>query len=168
MKKLFYSVLTVVMFTFVGVVFAQDLILTKIGSLSAVGVDYSNVEYSGAIPTLEGTASPSAIVYIKIKTSTDLVVAATPSGVWEFTPGVLDPGANTIEITSGIETLSFTLNYNATPAAEVTPTPIPEELPAAGIWEYYLPIIGMGLTVVFFGKFLKGKMLSWEGKKNGL
>ena len=167
MKKIFYSIWAIVMFFFVGDVFAQEFALTKIGVLSTVGVDYSNVIYSGAIPTLQGTATPSSIVYIKIKTSTDSTVAASPSGIWQFTPGVLDMGPSLVQITSGLASLSFTINFNATPSAAptATVTPVPTELPSTGIWEYYLPIIGMGLTVFFFGKFLKDKMLSWEGKK---
>ncbi len=157
------------LFLFAGAVFAQDLTLTNIGVLSTIGVDYSNVIYSGAIPNLQGTASPSAVVYIKIKTSTDATVAASPSGTWQFKPGVLDKGVSAVEITSGTQTLTFSIEFNATaaatPTATPTATPATSELPAAGIWEYYLPIIGMGLTVFFFGKFLKDKMMSWEGKK---
>lgn len=165
MKKIFYSVWVLALFIFTGVVLAQELALTRIGVLSTVDVDYSNVVYSGAIPTFEGTASPSSVVYIKIKSSTDATTAASPSGVWQFTPGVLDAGVSAIQITSGSESLAFFLTFNATPSATPTPTPIPTELPDAGVWEYYLPIIGMGLTVFFFGKFLKGKMMSWEGKR---
>lgn len=158
-------------FVVVGVVWAQDLTLTKIGVLSTVGLDYSVVNHSGTIPSLEGTASPAAQVLIKIKTSTDATTAASPSGVWKFTPGVLDPGSNTIVITSGLQSISFVLNFNATVAATPTatptavPTPIPDELPATGVWEYYLPAIGVGFLVLFLGRNIKDRMLAWEGKK---
>jgi len=80
---------------------------------------------------------------------------------------VLDPGISTIVISSGLQSITFNLNFNATPAATptATPTSTPTELPAAGVWEYYLPIIGAGLVIFFFGKFLKNQMLFWEGKK---
>jgi hypothetical protein len=151
----------------VGVVMAQDLTLTKIGGVSTVGVDYSTVNFSGTIPTLEGTASPAAEILIKIKTSTEATVAASPSGVWKFTPGVLDLGNSTILITAGQQSISFNLIFNATPSASptATPSPIPDELPASGVWEYYLPVIGAGILVLFLGKYIKDKMLSWEGKK---
>ena len=154
-------------FALAGVVWAQDLTLTRIGVLSTVGVDYSIVNYSGSIPTFEGTASPSAQVLIRIKTSTDATVAASPSGIWKFTPGVLDAGSSTVEISSGLQSLSFALVFNATPSATptATPTPIPDELPASGVWEYYLPAIGMGVVVLISGKKLKDKMMAWEGKK---
>lgn len=149
-----------------GVVWAQDLTLTKIGELSTIGVDYSIVAHNGTIPTLEGTASPAAQVLIRIKTSTDATIAASPSGAWKFRPGVLDPGHNAIVITSGLQSISLVLNYNATPSAtpSATPTQVPDELPASGIWEYYLPGIGLGFLILFFGKNIKKRMVDWEGK----
>ncbi|KKT30529.1 MAG: hypothetical protein UW41_C0001G0032 [Candidatus Collierbacteria bacterium GW2011_GWC2_44_18] len=169
MKKIIYIFWTLGLFLSVGMVFAQELSLTRVGVLSTVGVDYTNISYSGAIPMMEGTASPSSIVNIKIKTSTDATLAASPSGNWSFTPGVLDPGVSTVVITSGLQSITFNLNFNATPAATPTATPtaspVPTELLATGVWEYYLPIVGTGLMVFFFGKFLKKQMLFWEGKK---
>ena len=169
MKKIITTIFGLVLFLAVGVVYALGLTLTKVGVLSTVGVDYSLIDYTGAIPTLEGTATPSALVLIKIKTSTEATVAASPSGVWRFTPGVLSLGSSPIVITSGSQSISFTLNFNATPAAvptaTATPTPVPEELPDAGVWEYYLPVIGAGILVLFLGKYIKDKMLSWEGKR---
>lgn len=150
-------------FVLAGVAWAQDLTLTKIGVLSTIGVDYSIVNYSGTIPTFAGTASPSAQVLIRIKTSTEATMAASPSGAWQFTPGVLDMGGSTIVISSGLESLSLTLNFNATPSA--TPTPIPDELPASGVWEYYLPVVGLGFLVLFLGKNIKDRMMAWEGKR---
>lgn len=155
------------LFSAVKIAQAASLILTKIGVLSTVGVDYSVVTYSGGIPTFEGTATPSSQVLIKIKTSTDATTAASPSGAWSFTPGVLDKGNSVVVITSGVESLSLTLIYNATPSATptATPTAVPTELPASGVWEYYLPVLGGGLLILFFGKYLKDKMVDWEGRK---
>jgi len=169
MKPPFYLFWAGVLFFSIGMVFAQELSLTRVGVLSTVGVNYDNISYSGAIPVMEGTASPSSIVYIKIKTSTDATEAASPSGAWSFTPGVLDLGISAIVISSGLQAITFNLNFNATPAATPTATPtaspVPAELLATGVWEYYLPIVGMGLMILFFGKFLKKQMLFWEGRK---
>lgn len=149
-----------------GSVMAQDLTLTKIGQVSMIGVDYSTVNFSGAIPTLEGTASPAAEVLIQIKTSTTATTAASPSGVWKFTPGVLDLGSSAIVISSGQQSISFNLIFNATPSATPTATvsSVPSELPAAGVWEYYLPVLGLGIGVLFLSKYLKRGMQSWEGR----
>lgn len=169
MKKLILLLLGSILFLSAGVVFALDLTLTRVGVLSTVGVDYSLIDYTGTIPTFEGTASPSAQVRIKIKTSTDATIAASPSGVWKFTPGVLSAGSSSIVITSGTQSIAFVLNFNATPSATptatATPTVIPTELPSSGEWEYFIPVIGMGLAVLFLGKYIKDRMLAWEGKK---
>lgn len=154
-------------FVFAGLVMAADLTLTKIGVLSTVGIDYSTVDYVGGIPTFEGTASPGAQVAVKIKTTTAYVMTASPSGIWQFVPTSLDAGSNAVVITSGEQSLAFVLNFNATPSATPTATPtavvVPTELPDAGVWEYYLPAIGVGLLILFAGKYLKDKMHKWEG-----
>lgn len=160
-------ILALVFLTLAGSVRAIDLALTKIGSLSTIGVDYSIVNYSGGIPSFEGTASPGAQVLVRIKTSTDATTAASPSGVWKFLPGVMDPGGNQIVITSGSQTIAFVMNFNATPSSvpTATPTAVPAELPKSGEWEYFIPIVGAGLSILFLGRYIKGKMLAWEGKK---
>lgn len=162
-------ILGISLFGLVGIVWAQELTLTKIGSTSTVGVDYSVVDHTGAIPSFEGTATPAATVTVNINTAADSTVAGSPSGTWRYTPTSLSVGSNTIVITSGSQSLSFVLNYNATPAATptatATPTPIPDELLATGVWEYYLPVIGIGLGIIFLGNHLKEKMIAWEGKK---
>lgn len=165
--KLVIWLLALFLLSAVKVVWAASLVLTKIGVLSTVGVDYSIVTYTGGIPTFEGTATPSSQVLIRIKTSTDATTAASPSGAWSFTPGVLDKGSSAVVITSGVESLSLTLIYNATASAtpSATPTAVPTELPATGVWEYYLPVLGGGLLVLFLGKYLKDRMVAWEGRK---
>lgn len=165
MKKILSIFWLLVLFFSVSYVFAAELTLTKIGILSTVGVDYSSVIYTGTIPTLEGTATPGATVFIKVKTSTDATVAASPSGVWQFTPGVLDPGTSAIIVSSGEQSLAFLLTFNATPSPTLTatPTPVIDELPEAGVWEYYIPAFGLGIAVLFLGKWVREKMVAWEG-----
>ncbi len=165
MKKLLSIFWLAVLFLSAGYVFAVDLTVTKIGVLSTIGVDYSNVVYTGGIPTIEGTATPSATVLVKIKTSTDATVAASTSGIWQFTPGVLDPGPSTVVITSGSQSITFVIDFNATPSATPTATPAPEitELPESGVWEYYIPAFGLGIAVLFLGKWIREKMSAWEG-----
>ncbi len=153
-------------FSFVGLVMADNLTLTKVGVLSTVGIDYSTINYTGGIPTLEGTASPGAQVSVKIKTTVGYTTTASPSGIWQFVPASLDTGSNPIVITSGTQSLAFVLNFNATASATptATPTAVPTELPSSGVWEYYLPVIGVGILVLFLGKYIKHKMHKWEGK----
>jgi hypothetical protein len=145
-------------------VLAYDLTLTGVGDQSTLGTNYSLVRVVGGIPTLVGTASPSAQVGVKIKTVLNYATAST-SGVWRYVPTTLDQGDNQIVITSGVQSVSFVLSFNATTSATtVTPTVLPDEsaLPGAGVWEYYIPAIGIGIGVYLLGRFGKKRMQKWE------
>ncbi len=152
------------MFFGVGVAMAEGLTLTRIGVLSTVGIDYSVVDYVGGVPLFEGTASPGAQVAVKIKATTNYVTTGSQSGIWQFVPAALDAGSNPIVITSGDQSLAFILNFNATISATPTATSIPEELPSAGVWEYYLPVVGAGILILILGNQVKKRMYRWEGK----
>lgn len=154
------------LFVFLGfakLLFAYDLTLTKIGTLSTIGADYSLVSYTGAVPGLEGTATPAATVAVKVNSTTTNVIAATASGIWTFTPASLNSGDNAIVITSGAQSISFTIRYNMS----VTPTPTSTmsavtELPDSGVWENIALGVGGGLLVMYFGSWLKKKIQIWE------
>lgn len=164
MKKI--AVTLFQLFVFLGlakILFAYDLTLTKIGTLSTIGADYSLVSYTGSVPGLEGTATPAATVSIKVNSSTSNVIAATASGVWTYTPTSLSIGDNAIVITSGTQSISFTIRYNTS----VTPTPTSTmsgvtELPDSGVWENIAIGVFGGLGVMYFGWWLKRKMHTWE------
>ena len=142
-------------------VLGYDLTLTAVGTQSTLGTNYSVVNYFGGVPTLIGTASPSAQVGVKIKTLLNYTTASV-SGVWQFVPTSLDQGENSIVITSGTQSISFLLNFNATTSA--TPSALPDEstLLDAGVWQYYLPVIAAGLGVYLLGVFGKKRMQKWE------
>lgn len=142
-------------------VWGYDLTLTTVGTQSTLGTNYSVVNYVGGVPTLVGTASPSAQVGVKIKTLLNYTTASV-SGVWQFVPTFLDQGENSIVITSGTQSISFLLNFNAT--ASATPSALPDEstLLDAGVWQYYLPVIAAGLGVYLLGVFGKKRMQKWE------
>ncbi len=145
-------------------VLAYDLTLTSVGVLSTLGTNYNVVNYQGGIPMFVGTASPSAQVGVKIKTLLNYTTAST-SGVWQYVPTTLDQGDNLVVITSGVQSISFTLRFNATAASEMaTPAALPDEstLPGAGVWEYYIPALAAGLGVFFLGKYGKKRMQNWE------
>jgi len=142
-------------------VFGYDLTLTAVGTQSTLGTNYSVVNYYGGVPTLVGTASPSAQVGVKINTLLSYASAST-SGVWQFVPNTLNQGENTVVITSGTQSISFLLNFNAT--ASATPSALPDEstLLDAGVWQYYVPLIATGLGVYLLGVFGKKRMQKWE------
>jgi|GEM_PF-1638879 hypothetical protein len=149
----------------VSCVEAYDLTLTNIGSVSTLGTDYSLTSYTGGVPTFVGTASPSAQVSVKIKTLLSSVVAST-SGVWQFVPSSLDQGDSLIVISSGTQSITFTLRFNATASATLSavPTSLPDEstLPSVGVWQYYILAVGIGFGVFFLGRYGRKRMQKWE------
>lgn len=166
MKKYISLLLLSLGFLFsVSAVLAYDLTLTSVGSVSTLGTNYSLVDYKGDIPKLTGTASPSAEVAIKIKTLLSHTTASI-SGVWQFTPTALDQGDNLIVLSSGVQSVSFTLRFNATASATLSGTPAvvadESELLETGIWDYYLLILAIGVGVIFFGNYVKKRMHKWE------
>lgn len=164
MKNILISILIILVFGLAGFVYAYDLTLTKIGTLSTIGADYSLVSYTGSIPGLEGTATPAATVAVKVNTTTTNVIAATSSGIWSFTPTSLNSGDNTIVITSGSQSLNFVIRYSATTTTTTVSTSSSEvtELPESGAWENILFGVLAGVGVIGFGGFVKRKMHFWE------
>lgn len=162
-KKIIIFVFLFGFFCLYKSVLAYDLTLTKIGTLSTIGADYSLVSYTGSIPSLEGTATPSASVSILVNSVVSEVIAATSSGVWTFTPESLSSGDNAVTITSGTQVISFTIRYTGT--VTVTPTATVSastNLPESGVWENIVIGVFLGLCVLFLGSWLKRKMIVWE------
>jgi len=163
MKNILLSFLIVLVFGLVGFVYAYDLTLTKIGTLSTIGADYSLVSYTGSVPGLEGTATPAATVAIKINTTTTNVIAATASGIWSYAPTSLNSGDNTVVITSGTQSLNFVIRYSATVTTTVsTSSSTVTELPESGTWENILFGVLAGFGVIGIGFWAKKRMHVWE------
>jgi hypothetical protein len=152
-------------FVFARQVMAYDLTLTSVGTISTLGTNYSVVSYSGGIPALSGTASPSANVGVNINAILNYTTAST-SGVWQYVPSVLNQGDNVVVLTSGVQSITFNLRFNATNSGTLmaTPAAIPDEsnLPGTGVWEYYLPAIAAGLGVLWLGRYGRKWMQKWE------
>ncbi len=169
-KYLFYIFTAIVFLGTVGVVWAYDLTLTKIGTLSTIGADYTLVSYVGAVPSLEGTATPAATVSVKVNSTTSNTIAATTSGIWTFTPAALNAGDNLITITSGTQSIIFTIRYSATVtptasiSAAITTTTAETTLPETGTWENILYGVLAGVGVWFLGRYVKKEMHKWEGR----
>lgn len=166
MKKIILvSVFLSLFLLVIGKVWAYDLTLTAVGSQSTLGTDYSLVTYVGGVPSLVGTASPSAQVGVRINTVLNYTTAST-SGVWQYVPTSLNQGDNTVVIASGTQAITFTLRFNATASATLSATPVvvadETELVGAGVWEYYLPALALGLGVWYLGRYGKRRMQKWE------
>jgi hypothetical protein len=88
--------------------FAAGLALTGIGALSTGGAVYSEWWYTGENPTLAGTAGESASVTVTVEENSQ-TVTADGSGNWSA-PTATPTGDYSVSISSGGETLSFTLH----------------------------------------------------------
>jgi len=155
------------MFLLTSPVLAYDLTLTKIGTMSTIGADYSLVSYIGAIPALEGTATPAAQVAVTINTATAYVIAATASGVWQYLPTVLSAGDNNILVVSGTQKFDFILRYNSTATIALAPIVATSStaittLPQTGALEYVVFGLVAGAVVWYLGRDVKRRMRVWE------
>ncbi len=169
MKKVLINLLLLVALAFgASKVFAYDLTLTKIGTLSTIGADYSLVAYTGAIPGLEGTATPAASVTVIVNSTASSVLAATASGVWSFTPATLKTGDNQVTLLSGTQTINFIIRYSPTTTTTTTTSTSSSSvtsLPEAGVWENVAISVVLGVAVFYLGGLVRRKMHIWENGK---
>lgn len=162
MKKIF--LITVVFLTFIVLAsktaWAAYLTLTRIGTLSTAGLNYSTYTVTGAVPDFSGTATPSALVAVTVNAVT-ATTSANLSGVWAVIPNNIVTGNNSVSIASGNEVISFILSY--TPSAIPTPTLTPEiatvsSLPKSGGYTWPLVIVLTGVGVFLVGRKIRGKV----------
>jgi len=157
-KKLFAPLFIFLVFLFSPLsILAVDFQITYIGTLATEGKNYSQWWYSGTQPTLKGTGTAGASVEIKIDETTGTTTVGE-DGLWSFTPTTtLTEGDHQVTLTSGAETLSFTLtigqqpsiaSQETTPAAEAT-----SSLPVAGNLNYTLAILILSGAFLFSGVF---------------
>ncbi len=126
------------MFLFSTTVAAQSLGITSIGGVPTTGT-ITTWTHQGFNPVIVGTATPSAMVRIDIGSATSSTTAAT-SGAWSYQPTGLDAvGSYAFSVSSGGQSILFTLGISATASATPTPTPsstasaeLPATLPQTG------------------------------------
>lgn len=156
--SIFLSLVIFVLFTKTS--WAAYLSLTRIGTLSTVGTIETSYSYAGALPDLSGVATPGATVAITVNAVTATTSAAV-SGIWIFRPTNIVGGTNTVSIASGVESLSFLLQYTPTPTATPTAT-VPEAssgaLPETGVFGWPLFLVGIGVTIFIIGSKYKEKI----------
>ncbi len=103
------SVFVLTFFLSLNIALAAGLTLTGIGTVDTTGKSYPQWWYTSLRPTLKGMAAPSAQITITAGALSG-TVTADASGNWSWVPTQdLTAGDNAIKITSGTDTLSFTL-----------------------------------------------------------
>lgn len=148
---------------------AASLAVTKIGS-TTTPASFTQWTYTAANPTLEGTATASATVNIKIADQ-DFSTTANTTGTWMYTPTTLgQTGSYPVVITSGSETKSFTLNISlsSTSSSSTTSTAsattkggveYPDTLPQTGVFSTTLLLVLGGITFIGAGAFLYWRLI---------
>ncbi len=146
--------------------FATGLAVTSIGNLdTSTGTFYNAWWYTKENPTLSGTAGANATVTVDIDGNLYTTTADT-LGNWSYTPTTLTTGNHTVTVTSGTETVSFSLEIGsdtstAGTATSPTPTTAPTTLPDSGVGSITVFMILGALVATGVGTysfvFTKGK-----------
>lgn len=153
---IFTGVLVALMFS-VTVALAATLQITSIGGVSTGTGPLTTFETTQKSPTFVGTAPIDATVDIKID---DLTVAAlaNASGAWSYTPTNLADGNHPVQISSNLETVSFTLvvkpSTTTTSTSSATKGGVSTrsaELPKSGAFENTVLLIAAGVFLMGFG-----------------
>jgi hypothetical protein len=128
---------------------AAGLQLTSIGTLNISGKTNTEYWYAKVNPKLTGQADPSSIVSIIIDTSS-YSASASATGAWSYTPTTLTTGDHDVSLTSGVDSLSFTLHIGSA-APTATPSSSPKTLPVTGALSNTLLLLGLGAGLVILG-----------------
>ncbi len=160
-KKLLALAVLVLSLTLVSPAFAAGLAVTSIGNLdTSSGTFYNAWWYTQENPILSGTAAPSASVSVSI----DGVAATTTAntlGTWSYTPTTLITGNHTVLITSGTETVSFSIEIGSEAGtASVTTIPLNTStssgtttLPDSGVGIFTILAAAGGMLALGFGVY---------------
>ncbi len=162
-KVLLPSILLLIVLFFPSSAFAQSIGITSIGGVPTTG-NITTWTHQGFNPLLVGVATPSAVVRIDIGSATASTAAAS-TGAWQYKPTDLDAlGSYSVSVSSGGQSMLFTLGITAT--ASATPTPastasaqLPTELPKTGSDDIVLLFVGgafLILTGSYTGAYLMG------------
>lgn len=160
--RIFSVLLILLMGTFavnVKTVAAASLTLQEIGASTVGGRHISSWTYMGSNPILTGTADPDAVVAISID-GTATTATADSTGNWSYTPTTLTgEGTFQITITSGDQTISFTLALSPYSGGGSTASDsgvskggvTTDELPLSGGLADTLKLVGLGIGLVAMG-----------------
>lgn len=151
------AVFALVLMLSAQVVLAATLGLTSIGGVTTGSGTLTSFTTTKTSPTFIGTAAADATVDITID---DLVVAATADSVgdWSYTPTNLSEGDHTIELSSNLETLSFTLTVDTGASSSSTTSTSSSStstssatLPASGTVSNTFLVFAAGLFLIGSG-----------------
>ncbi|OGK62407.1 hypothetical protein A2334_02710 [Candidatus Roizmanbacteria bacterium RIFOXYB2_FULL_38_10] len=135
MKKLFPLLFIPLFFVFTSSVFAEELVITKIGALNVNGKYYNQWWYEPTRLTLEGTGSKGANVDIYLDDEVSTIKTSTEDGSWKYThPTELEKRDYKVKVASGDKSYAFILTIgSASVPAEATSSTKGGLLEAGGV-----------------------------------
>jgi LPXTG-motif cell wall-anchored protein len=168
MKRIILSLLVALLVLSQSAGIVAALTLESIG-VTTVGRRISSWTYQGSNPSLVGTADPSAAVSIAINGTTQSATA-DGTGSWSYKPTDLSTsGSYPITISSGSDSMTFTLNLTTTASGSSTTTTkggttsgelvLPDELPQTGTAQETLLMVAGGLGLVMAGVLFYWKVV---------
>jgi len=138
--------LIIMSFIFSVSVYADSLVLQKIGALTTQGKKYNRWYYEPQKVSFSGTASKGANVDITLDGQFTTVKASAADGAWLFSPPQdLQVADHSVIVASGNESYPFilTIGSAASGAAQLGQNGV---LPETG---YVLPLIGVGILASY-------------------
>lgn len=119
-------------------VFADDLILTHIGTMETKGKKFNQWWYEPQQVVLKGTGSKGANIDVTVDGKFNTIKSNVSDGTWSYNLGTLSAADHNIIVGSGTESYSFILTIGSAPPADMNTTK--GGLPEAG---GALPLFGL-------------------------
>ena len=145
---------------------AATLKINTIGTVDvsslSLGSTLKTYTYAGGTFELAGIASPSASVSIVIDDVTKTATSDT-LGAWSSLISSLTTGAHSVTVSSGVESLDFTLTIGSASASATSSSTTTSSssttttLPASGSIETTILVFSMGILALGLGFLLKFK-----------
>lgn len=117
------ALVTLLLLLKTNIAHAAALLLERIGTETVTSQTMTQWTNYGTRPSFSGSATPGAVVSIQIDDIVD-TAEADETGYWSFLPFSLTYGAHDFHLSSGTESLVFTLNI-ASQSGSTTATPTP-------------------------------------------
>ena len=142
------AILLTLSFVIISPVFADDLMLTKIGGMDTMGKKFNQWWYMPQQAVLKGTGSKGANIDVTVDGKFNTVKANVADGTWSFDLGTLAVADHNIVVASGDQSYSFILTIGSSP---VVSQDTKGGLPVTG---GELPLIGLVVVasgLIFYG-----------------
>lgn len=123
---------------FVVPVFAEDFVITHVGTLQTKGKKFNQWWYEPQRVILKGTGSRGANIDVTLDGKFNVTKASVEDGKWEYDLGTLAIADHNVIVASGDQSHSFILTIGSSPPADMNEKK--GGLPAAG---GFLPLIGL-------------------------